>query len=772
VNESSQHFGRVLRAKRLNAGLTQEELAGRTGLSVRAISDMERGITSRPHSSSVSILASALGLDERGSAELARASRPNDEADVSAQAGSSAWPWPRDGRVPRQLPHALPSFVGRQAELDTLTALLDRLGSGPGAAVIAAISGTAGVGKTALAVQWAHQVASRFPDGQLYINLRGFDPSGARVEPADAIRAFLDALGLPADAVPARLDAQVGLYRSLLAERRMLVVLDNARDTSQVRALLPGSSGCLALITSRNQLTGLAAGDGAHQMTLDVMMAAEACALLVGRLGADRAGREPAAVGQLTELSARLPLALTIAAARATAWPAHPLSMLVSALRGVRDRLDGLDAGEPTASIRAAFSWSYRQLSAPAARLFQFLGLHPGPDLTATAAASLAGLPVPQARSLLAELSRACMVEEHVPGRYACHDLLRIYAGEQARSQLSPAGLRAGLARMYDHYLHTGYTAAMLLNPSRTPIELPPAQPLVLPEAITTRAAAMTWFEAEYQVLRSAIALAADPDSETSSDRHAWQMPWTLMNFSDRRGRWAELAALQRTALKAAQRLGDPAGQARAHLNIGGASIRMSRYDDALAHLRRSLSLFAEIGDYASEGHNLLAIAEVFSRREQPAQVLDFAERALALFRAADDEAGQAFALNTIGLAHLKLGHDRDAITCCDQALAIHRRLGNAFGQAESWEYLGRTRMRMGEHTAAIGCCKYALDLICELGDRYNEAWVLEQLADAYQASGDQVQAARAWRRALSILDELRHRDAGRVRVKLQKAEA
>ncbi len=774
MDGNSQHFGTLLRRRRLKAGLTQEDLASRTGLSVRAISDMERGITSRPHSHSIATLADALGLDESGSVELAMASRPRGRtpgAPLGARPRETQVQ-PPGRRVPRQLPHRLASFVGRDAELNTLTGLLDRLDDRPGAVVISAIGGTAGVGKTALAVQWAHQVADRFGDGQLYINLRGFDPSGSRLEPADAIRAFLDALGVAADAVPAQADAQAGLYRSLLAGKRMLVVLDNARDTDQVRALLPGSAGCLALITSRDQLTGLAVTDGAHQMTLDVLSQAEARALLNSRLGSERASREPAAVDQLTELSARLPLALSIAAARANASAAHPLEWLVTQLRDIRDRLDGLDAGEPAASVRAAFSWSYRQLSPPAARLFLLLGLHAGPDVTAGAAASMAGLAEQQARTLLAELSRAFLLSEHVPGRYACHDLLRIYAGEQARGQLGQADRLAGLHRMHDHYLHTGYAAAMLLNPSRTPIALPPPQPLVRPESVTTRAAAMAWFEAEYQVLRNVIAAAADPASEASSDRHAWQIPWTLVNFSDRRGRWDELAALQRTALTAAKRLADPVGQSRAHLNIGTASIRMGRYDDALRHLHRSLRLFTEIGDHVSQGHNLLAIAEVLARQEEPGRVLEFAERALALFRATDQEAGQAFALNTMGLAHLQLGHDRDSLTCAGQALEIHRRLDNPFGKAESWECLGRTRMHMGEHAAAIDCYRQSLRLVRELGDRYNQAWVLERLGDAHQASGDRDEAASAWRQALVILDDLHHLDGGRVRVKLQQARA
>lgn len=619
-------------------------------------------------------------------------------------------------------------------------------------------------------MQWAHQVASRFPDGQLYVNLRGFDPSTSQLDPAEVTRAFLDALGVPADALPAQEDAQVGLYRSLLAGRRMLVVLDNARDARQLRTLLPGSSGCLALITSRNRLTGLAASEGAHQMTLDALSRAEACALLTSRLGAERASREPAAVNELTELSARLPLALSIAAARATVSSAHPLDGLVSQLRCVRDRLDGLDAGEPTASIRAAFSWSYRQLSPPAARLFRFLGLHPGPDVTCWAAASMAGLPGRQARSLIEELSGACLLSEHVPGRYAFHDLLRIYAAEQARSELDQADRRAGLQRMYDYYLHTGFTAAMLLNPSRSPIALPPARPLTVPETLTTPAQATAWFEAEYRVLRNVIALAGDGEPEAGSDRHAWQIPWTLVNFSDRRGRWDDLVAFQRTALAAAERLADPAGRARAHLNIGAASIRMLRYDDALTHLNSSQRLFAEMGDQVTQGHSLLAMAEVFAKRGESRRVLDSAERALSLFHAVDDAGGQAFALNVLGLGHLESGHNQEALTCCERALEMHRARGNSYGQAESWQYLGQARMRLGQHDTAVSCFKNALGFVGEIGDRYNQAWVLEHLGDAYQASGDPDQADRTWRRCLVILEDLHHEDAKRIQAKLQQA--
>src|SRR5215470_13466489 len=335
--------------------------------------------------------------------------------------------------VPRQLPAALADFTGRAAELRALTAMLDQAGAGAaGTVVISAIGGTAGVGKTALALHWAHQAAGRFGDGQLYVNLRGYGPSGAPAEPAEAIRGFLDALGVPPGRIPASAEAQAGLYRSLLAGRKMLIVADNARDEAQVRPLLPASPASLVLVTSRSQLGGLGAADGARLISLDVLPHAEAVQLLTARLGAERAAAEPAAVDQIADLCACLPLALAVAAARAAARPAFPLATVAGELADATGRLDALDAGDPSSSVRAVFSWSTRQLSAQAARMFALLGLHPGPDISVPAAASLAALDKADARRLLRELTRAHLITEHAPGRYAFHDLLRAYATEQA----------------------------------------------------------------------------------------------------------------------------------------------------------------------------------------------------------------------------------------------------------------------------------------------------------------------------------------------------
>jgi hypothetical protein len=375
-------------------------------------------------------LAGEPGSESRGKHQQIPANAPRTE-DLSQGPGAGEYVVPR---VPRQLPGTVAHLAGRATELAALTRLLDEVGRMmPGTAVISVVGGMAGVGKTTLVLHWAHRVAPRFPDGQLYVNLRGFDPSGSPVTPAEAIRGFLVALGVRADGIPPDLVDMAGLHRSLLADKRMLIMLDNARDEQQVRPLLPASPHCLVLITSRNQLPGLAATDNARLLPLDVLTEASAEQLLTDRLGAQRAAAEPTAVTNIVRLCARLPLALTIAAANAATRPGLRLADLAAELRDARCCLDTLDTGDPATSIRAVFSWSIEQLSLAAAGMFRLLGLHPGPDITAAAAASLVGVPVRQARQTISELLRANLLAEHVPGRFAIHDLLRVYAADQAR---------------------------------------------------------------------------------------------------------------------------------------------------------------------------------------------------------------------------------------------------------------------------------------------------------------------------------------------------
>jgi DNA-binding SARP family transcriptional activator/tetratricopeptide (TPR) repeat protein len=665
--------------------------------------------------------------------------------------------------VPRQLPAAVTHFAGRSDELRLLACLAERAsGGGPGGAVaIAAVAGTAGVGKTALAVHFGHQVADRFPDGQLYADLRGFGPATEPVPPAQAIRGFLVALGVAPQGIPADADAQAGLYRSLLAGKRMLVVLDNARDAAQVRPLLPGSAGCLVVVTSRRQLTGLAAAEDARLLALGLLTDGEARALLTGRLGAGRVAAEPAAVSELIGLCARLPLALAIAAARAAARPAHPLAALAAELRD-SSRLDALDTGEPIDNVRAVFSWSYDQLSRPAAGMFRCLGLHPGPDISVPAAASLVAADPAQARQLLAELAHSSLIGEPLPGRYGFHDLLRAYAAEQASAASSGTGPRAALQSVLDHYLHTAHAAALLLEPSREPLSLGPPRPGVRPERLDGHQQALAWFEAEHHVLLSAVTLAP----AHGFDRHAWQLPWTMTDFLDRRGYWHDWAAVQRTALAAATRLGDIAGQAAAHRLLAQSYARVGNYDQARAHLTDCLSLCERVSDSAGQARVLQTLCWVADRQGRAADALGHAEQALALFRAIGDRPSEAVALNNVGYCHILLGSPQHARAFCQQALDLHRDLGNRYGQAVTWDSLGYAEYHLGRFTDAVRCYQQAVSLFREHADRFNEATSLTHLGDTHDAAGQPEQAQDSWALALAILDDLHHPDAGKLRAK------
>ncbi|NJP88779.1 AAA family ATPase [Nonomuraea sp. FMUSA5-5] len=486
----------------------------------------------------------------------------------SATGGAEAGAAGRGRRVarqwltPAQLPHDVPRFVGREAELERLDALLADGHDRSGAVVL---TGMAGVGKTALALHWAHRIRDRFPDGQLYANLRGFGPTLTAMEAAEAIQGFLEAFAIKPDQVPAGLHARAALLRSLLAGRRMLIVLDNALDAEQVRPLLPGAPGCLAVVTSRDRLTGLVAVEGAHAFVVDLLPKEAARLLLTrrssaGRAGADkpagspgrgvpaadgvacgdgrRPGGEEAALDEIVAYCGRLPLALSIAVARTATGPCLPFAALAAELRGARARLDPFDGGEQATDVRAVFSWSYRRLTPPAARLFRLLGLHPGPDFTPAAAASLAGLPPPDARPLVAELARTSMVSERVPGRFACHGLLRAYACELSDAHDSRDERRATLHRLLDHYLHSAHQAGRILRPGRGTDDLPaalrPALPLVTPESPADRGAARTWFTAEHLVLLAAARRAAEAGFAT----HARQLARTVASFLDPRGIW------------------------------------------------------------------------------------------------------------------------------------------------------------------------------------------------------------------------------------------
>jgi hypothetical protein len=802
-------FALLLRELKQRAGRSYEALARRAGVSSSAVHRYCAGQTVPAEFGVVERLGQACGASRAEMMELHRrwavaaAVRDRSPADhpqptsapvdgrttaaaAAADGGAVAGPptahagAPAPGETlrrnppaaaspPAQLPLDVHGFAGRDGELAQLDAVLAAAAGQPRAVVISAVSGTAGVGKTALAVHWAHRVAGRFADGQLYVNLRGFDPGGQAMAPADAIRGFLDALGVPAERIPPGLDAQAALYRSTMAGRRVLVVLDNARDAEQARPLLPGTSAALVVATSRRQLTPLVAADGAHPITVDTLSTVEARELLAHRLGADRLAAEPAAAEDIIAACARLPLALTIVAARAATHPTFPLTTLADELTESRSRLEALTAGDPATDVRAVFSWSYHALTPPAARLFRLLGLHPGPDTSVQAAASLAGQPVSEVLPLVAELARATLITEHAPARYTFHDLLRAYADDLTRTHDSDEHRRAAIGRLLDHYLHTAHAADRLLHPHRDPIPLPlPAPaPGASPEHPADHDHAMAWLVAEYPGLLAGLRLAFD----TGHDSHTWYLAWALDTFLERRGHWHTLVDTWETALDAAGRLGQPVAQGHAHRLLGCAHTLLGRYADAHTHLRRSLDLHAQTGDLVGQAHTYNHLALLDGLQGRPRQALDQVQPALAIYQAARDLRGQAYALNSVGWYRALLGDHTEALTVCEQALMLFQELGDRPGEANTWDSLGYAHHRLDHHTAAVDCYQHAFDLYRDLGDRYNQADTLTHLGDTHHTAGNPAAARTAWQHALVILTDLDHPDAADLRGKLDTAD-
>jgi DNA-binding SARP family transcriptional activator/tetratricopeptide (TPR) repeat protein len=750
-------------------------------------------------------LKDELGVDPSAEVQdLCRRILANDPA-LAGAAGRAAGPidaGPAPGvPTPAQLPHATPHFVGRSEELGLLDALAAGEspgaggagaagssgeaggsgeagssggaggggGAGPGGEggagggmVIAVVTGTAGVGKTSLAVHWAHRVSARFPHGQLYVDLRGFDPSHPAVEPGDALRGFLGALGIPARRMPGTVEEQAALYRSLLAGRRVLVVLDNARDTDQVTPLLPGSTGCLVVVTSRNRLSGLVAA-GAVAVPLDLLTVDEGRHMLRRRIGPPRVEAEPKAVDDIITASARLPLALAIVAARAAAQPRFSLAALAGDLGQARGGLDAFVGEDAGTDARAVLSWSYHLLADGAARLFRLLGLHPGPDISVAAAASLAGVAVGEARRLLAALCSAHLIAERAPGRFTFHDLLRAYAAEQARARDAVAGREAALLRMLDHYLHTAYAADRVLYPYREPLRVGPAPAEVSTVELVDAQRAMQWFVAEHPNLLAAITLAAD----TGHDSYVYGLAWTMTAFLNYQGHWHDWAATMGAALRAARHLGDLGGQAQAHRLLNLAHLQLDRLEEAAAHAERALLLFAELGELPGQARIHLTPGRVLERQNRFQPALDQARKALELSRLAGDWAGEADALNWVGWYHSQLGYHEHALEYCYQSLALHEGSGDWPGRADTWDSLGYAHHHLGHHDEAVACYAKALDLWHDLGDRYQVGMTLLRLGDAHRAGGDRDAARATWRRAAEIFEGLGHPEAGAVRAKL-----
>ncbi len=672
--------------------------------------------------------------------------------------------------APAQLPRPAAGFSGRTRELAWLTAIASPAfgpqdpggpadldapeGSGP---VIAAITGTAGVGKTALALHWAHRSRAQFPDGQLYVNLRGFDPGGLCADPGEALRGFLMALGVPPESIPTGLGAQEGMYRSLLAGKRVLVVLDNARDAGHVRPLLPATPGCLTVITSRDQLAGLTVTEGAHPLRLDLLGVGDARDLLARRVGAARVAWERDAVNEIIDRCAGLPLALSIAAARAVLRPDFPLAVTAAELRDATVVLDPLSAGEPTSDARAVLSWSYQALTPQAAQMFRLLGLHPAPDIGVSAAASLAGIDVLRARALLDELTRASLCTEQRPGRYAAHDLLRAYARELATAHDSEQDLQGATRRMLGHYLLTARAALILTEGDLAVLTLAPMGSTVTAIELSSHWEADAWLAAEHATIRALTQVAA----ESGMTEIAWQLAWMVSGFLLRRGCWADQEQMLQACLDAAQRAGDTAGEAHSLLGLGLGYLRSGRGDDAEAAYSRARRAL-ETGDCppasaATLYSGLAALAQHWQRHRDS---IGLAEQASALAVAAGNRPLQAMNLALIGSGHARLRDFQQAIACCKRGLAEIKGLRQPRAEGALWSSLGYAYSRLGDQHRAIACFERSLNLNRELADLHSEAGKLASLCAVYERMGWAQAARLARRHALRILTDLRHPDA------------
>lgn len=671
--------------------------------------------------------------------------------------------------VPAQLPGDVFGFTGRSKSLNQLYALLSRANRPDATAVaIAVVSGTAGAGKTALAVHWAHGVASRFPDGQLYVNLRGFDPGGTPMPPAEALRLLLTALGVRAEQMPADATALSALYRSVLSGRKMLVVLDNARDAEQVRPLLPGAPGCVVVVTSRDTLSGLIAAEGAVALRLDLPTVEEGLDLLAGRLGWHRISAEPQSAREIIALCAHLPLALVTVSARAATRPGIALSVLAAELREAGCRLDAFAGSDPPTNVRSTFSWSYQALAGEPAELFRRAAFHPGPVLTVSAAASLVGRPIAQTRRLLAELTDVNLLAEPFAGQYAMHDLLRAYAAELSEILDSPEDRAAAMRRMLDHYVHTSQAAEGLLEPHRERLRLPPPEDGVSPVALGSLDQALSWLDTEHPALVALVQLAGD----AGFARHAWQLAHNLNTYFNRQGHWPDQVATQQAALDAAGGAADRTGQAYAHSGLARALFRLNDHEAAEAHLRRALDLFAELGDPIGQARAHLGIAFTRTRGGAVRDSLPHLRRALDLFTTAGYAAWCAQTLNDLGWTHALLGEYAEAIAYCEQALSQTRLLGDLHGQANTHDSLGFAHHHLGNLAAAVDHYRQAERLFSQCGERYLEAETLVRRGETLLAMGEREAARGAWEHALMILDDLNHPDSAGVRVRLRAVAA
>jgi DNA-binding SARP family transcriptional activator len=696
------------------------------------------------------ILVSELGLEPGPEMQLLhqRVLARDRELLTSPPSAAAAQAAGRDRQVPRQLPAPVAGFTGRHVELAELAGLLTstrRAATAP-TALITAIGGTAGVGKTALAVHWAHQVAGSFPDGQLYVNLRGYDPAQP-ITAVDALARFLRDLGVPGPDIPAEEEGRAARYRSLLAGRRLLVLLDNAGSAEQVRPLLPGTDGCAAVVTSRDALAGLVARDGARRLDLDLLPLADAISLLRALIGG-RVDAEPEEAAALAACCCRLPLALRVAAELAVARPTVTLASLAAELADQQHRLDLLEAGgDPRTAVRAVFSWSMRHLDPGTARGFRLLGLHPGPDLDAYVAAALTGTSLQHAGELLDQLTRAHLIQTAGPGRHAMHDLLRDYARELADYD-GDDERRAALTRLFDYYLHaaaaamdTLYPAEQHVRPTVTSPGIGVAPPLTRPD--TARA----WLDAELPCLVAAVVHAATQ----GWPRHAIDLPATLYRYLESGGHLSESLTINGHAHSAAQQTGNIAAEARALAYLATAELRQGRYQHAASHLKQALAFSRQARDRDGEARALANLGVLTFWQGRYQQAAGYYEQALTLSREAGNRTGEATTLTNLAGAQVRLGQLEQAHSHLQHALFLSRETGQQDGEAYALLNLADVSLRQGRYEQAAPYLKQGLALCRDTGDRVGEASALTLLGELDLRQGRHDDADRLLQEALGL---------------------
>jgi tetratricopeptide (TPR) repeat protein len=750
--------------RRHDTELTFRELAAKTGWSHGIIGDYFAGKV-LPPTERFDALIRLLGATpvEQGALATARdrveeqrrrVAPPSDATDPGQPTpagrhtvpGAGSAPNPAATSAPRQLPAAVFGFTGRHKHLAELDALLDASEHAP-AVPICAVSGTAGVGKTSLAVHWAHRVVDRFPDGQLYVDLRGYDPDQP-LEPGAALAGFLRGLGVFGADVPADVAERAARYRTLVAGKRMLIVLDNARSAAQVRPLLPGASSCFVLVTSRDDLAALVAREGARRVDLDVLTKPEAVALLRGLVG-ERVDSEPAMAAALGDRCGRLPLALRVAAELAVAWHSATLADLLDDLRNEQRRLDVLDdSGDPRTAVRAVFSWSYEHLSPDAARAFRLLGLHPGIDVDLYAIAALTGSGTADARRLVRELARAHLIEQTAPDRYGMHDLLRAYGAELAGGQSDAAqAVPAARARLVEHYLSAAAAAMDVLFPAekdRRPELSRPASPM---PALADEADAQRWLDAERPNLVAVTALAA----RGTSPSHAALLNETLFRYLYAGAHHSDALAIYTSGLQAAREVGDRAAEAVSLRNLGGLYWQWSQFHDTLRTAEQVLELYREVGDRVAVASTLGSLGIINWRLARYPEALAYCEQALVRHREVSNLAGAAKSLDNRGVVYQRLGRFHEAFSDHSEALRYHQQTGSRTRITESMDNLGLVHQRFGRLGEAEALHRASLALRRETGDRDSEADSLHNLGLVYWRSGRQSQALDAVHQALNV---------------------